>query len=41
MKVKNAIRMIEEKELGWFGHVMQMRHERLARLAFKWEPRDR
>ena len=35
---KDNIRIIEEKELGWFGHVMQKRHERIPGLIFKREP---
>ena len=38
---KNIIQMIEEKQLGWFGHVMRMGHERLLRLVFELEPEGR
>ena len=38
---KNTIQIIEEKQFGWFGRVMQMGHERLPRLAFEQEPEGR
>ena len=33
---KNIVQTSEEKQLGWFGHVMRMGHERLERLVFEW-----
>ena len=35
---ENIMRMIKEKELGWFGHVTRMGHEKFQRLVFEWQP---
>ena len=34
---KNIIQTIEEKQLGWFGHVMSTGHEGLVRNICEWE----
>ena len=38
---KNIIQMIEEKQLGWFSHVMRIEDERFPRVVFEWEPEGR
>jgi hypothetical protein len=35
---KNILEVIEEKLLGWFGHVKRMPGNRLPRKILEWEP---
>ena len=38
---KNTIQMIEDKQHGWFGHIIRMGHKGLPSLVLEWEPECR